>query len=179
MNADVSCRIGWAEDAPALAAVQVAAWRASYAGLLPEEVLVSMDADRLAPGWAQSLTTPPEARHRVLVALAGPRLVGFVLTTPASDPDLDPIAVGEVTDLTVSPAELGRGHGSRLMQAAVDTLRADRFVRAVTWLPSTADEQRRFWTAAGWEPDGAHRTLDLTGDGSTTVRQVRLHTALA
>jgi hypothetical protein len=65
------------------------------------------------------------------------------------------------------------------MQACVDTLRADRFTRAVTWLPATADDLRAFLAGAGWAPDGAHRTLDLTGDGSVTVKQVRLHTSLA
>jgi hypothetical protein len=49
----------------------------------------------------------------------------------------------------------------------------------VTWLPASADELRAFLTGAGWAPDGAHRTLDLTGDGSVTVKQVRLHTSLA
>lgn len=64
------------------------------------------------------------------------------------------------------------------MQACADTLRADRFARAVTWLPATADDLRTFLTEAGWAPDGAHRTLDLTGDGTVTVKQVRLHTSL-
>jgi hypothetical protein len=31
---------------------------------------------------------------------------------------------------------------------------------------------------AGWAPDGAHRELDLRGDGAVRVKQVRLHTAL-
>jgi hypothetical protein len=60
----------------------------------------------------------------------------------------------------------------------VDTLVADRFTRGVTWLQAADDGLRSFLTEAGWGPDGAHRTLDLLGDGSTTVRQVRLHTAL-
>jgi hypothetical protein len=60
----------------------------------------------------------------------------------------------------------------------VDTLRADRFGRATTWLPATDDVRREFLTQAGWAPDGAHRELDLHGDGSVLVRQVRLHTDL-
>lgn len=178
MSADVSCRIAWGDDAPALAQVQVEAWRSSYVDLLPAEVLDALDADTALEGWRQVLRAAPDARNRVLVALERSRPTGYVLTGPGTDPDLDPVAVGEISDLTVSPAERGRGHGSRLMQAAVDTLRADRFVRAVTWLPTTDDAQRRFWTDAGWAADGAHRTLDLTGDGSTLVRQVRLATGL-
>jgi hypothetical protein len=49
----------------------------------------------------------------------------------------------------------------------------------VLWLHSTDDERRTFVTAAGWAADGAHRELDLRGDGEVLVRQVRLHTDLA
>ncbi|HEY6931861.1 MAG TPA: GNAT family N-acetyltransferase [Marmoricola sp.] len=178
-GADLSVRVAWADDAAAMAAVQVRAWRRSYDGLLPADVLDGLDEHTIAAGWQQSLVRPPDARNRVLVALERNTVTGFALTGPAADPDCDPVADGEVTDLTVDPAKRGQGHGSRLMQACVDTLRADRFTRAVTWLPATADDLRAFLAGAGWAPDGAHRTLDLTGDGSVTVKQVRLHTSLA
>src|SRR4051794_17333522 len=177
-GADVSVRIAWAEDAPAIAAVQVRAWRSSYAEVLPGEVLDGLRPDDLAAGWEQSLGRPTDARNRVLVALERNLVTGFVVTGPAGDPDCDPVKVGELTDLTVDPHKRGAGHGSRLLQAGVDTLVADRFARAVTWLPAEADDVRAFLTDAGWGPDGAHRTLDLLGDGTTTVKQVRLHTAL-
>jgi ribosomal protein S18 acetylase RimI-like enzyme len=177
-SADVSARIAWAEDAPAIAAVQVRAWRASYAGLLPDEVLTGLDADQMAEGWRQALARPDDARNRVLVALERNLVTGFLVTGPATDPDCDPDSVGELADLTVDPHKRHAGHGSRLMQAGIDTLKADRFTRAVTWLAAQDDEARGFLTAAGWAPDGAHRTLDLTGDGTVQVKQVRLHTDL-
>ena len=178
ITADVSARIAWAEDAPAIAAVQVRAWRASYADLLPAEVLAALDADQIAEGWRHALGEPHDARNRVLVALERNLVTGFLVTGPSSDPDSDPVATGELADLTVDPHKRGAGHGSRLLQAGADTLVADRFTHAVMWLPANDDSLRAFLTSAGWGPDGAHRTLDLMGDGSTTVKQVRLHTAL-
>ena len=53
---------------------------------------------------------------------------------------------------------------------------ADRFTRAVLWAVATDDALRKFLTDAGWAPDTAHRELDLDGDGTTRVKQVRLHT---
>jgi GNAT superfamily N-acetyltransferase len=79
----------------------------------------------------------------------------------------------------VDPAHTRRGHGSRLLQACADTLRADRFGTALTWLTADDDARRRFLTGAGWGADGAHRELDLHGDGSVRVKQVRLHTDLS
>ena len=75
------------------------------------------------------------------------------------------MADGALAELTLDPGERGKGHGSRLLQAAVDTLVADRFTRAVTWLLAGDDDQRRFLTEAGWAADGAHRELDLDGSG--------------
>lgn len=177
-TADVSCRVAWAEDARGIAEVQVRAWRESYADLFPAEVLASMDPEQIAAVWHQSLTRPQDARNRVLVALERNRIVGFAVTGPTADDDSDPIGDGEIAEFAVDPGDQRLGHGSRLLQACVDTLVADRFTRGLCWLNSTDDAKRAFLTAAGWAADGAHRELDLHGDGSVTVKQVRLHTAL-
>ena len=110
--------------------------------------------------WRDALARPADARHRVLVALERNRVVGFAITTPATDPDCDPVTDGELMELTVDAGERGKGHGSRLLQAAVDTMVADRFTRAVTWLVADDDALRAFLTDAGWAPDTAHRELD-------------------
>jgi GNAT superfamily N-acetyltransferase len=177
-TADVSVRVGWPADAAGIAEVQVAAWRQELADVLPADLLESMDAERFAATWHASMVTPEDARNRVLVALERNTLRGFAVTTPSPDPDSDPVADGELTELVVDPGHRGAGHGSRLLHACVDTLRADRFARATCWVSATDDERRRFLTGAGWAPDGAHRELDLHGDGTVRVKQVRLHTDL-
>jgi GNAT superfamily N-acetyltransferase len=176
-SADVSVRVAWADDAEAIAGIQARAWATSYAGLVPAAgELRQADFAQL---WEAALARPADARHRALVALERNRVVGFAITTPTTDPDCDPATDGELMELTVEATERGKGHGSRLLQAAIDTMVADGFTRAVTWLLADDDAQRRFLTDAGWAPDSAHRTLDLDGTGATQVRQVRLHTALA
>jgi GNAT superfamily N-acetyltransferase len=177
-SADVSVRVGWAADAQGIATVQVKAWRRELGDLLPDEVLATMDADQFAASWQASMSTPQDARNRVLVALERNTLRGFAVTTPSPDPDSDPIADGEVVELVVDPDHRRGGHGSRLLHACVDTLRADKFVRATCWVNTADDVRRRFLAESGWAPDGAHRELDLYGDGSIVVKQVRLHTDL-
>ena len=177
-TADVSVRIAWADDAPGIAEVQVRAWRQAYAGVLPDEVLAAMDPADFAVAWHASLNKPKDARNRVLVALERNTIRGFAVNGPTPDPDCDPVADGELSEFTIDPEHTRAGHGSRLVQACADTLRADKFKRAVLWLNSTDDILRGFLTEAGWAADGAHRELDLHGDGSVTVKQVRLHTDL-
>ena len=176
-TADVSVRIAWADDAAAVAGLQACAWRTTYAGVLPDEAL-ALDPEATSAAWAGALRSPGDARNRVLVALERNRVVGFAVISPATDPDCDPVADAELQELVVDPDERGKGHGSRLLQAVVDTMQADRFTRAVTWTLAGADDLRRFLTEAGWGADTAHRELDLDGSGSTVVKQVRLHTAI-
>ena len=121
-TSDVSARVAWADDAAAIAAVQVRAWRTSYVDLLPGEVLAALEVEEIADVWRTALSRPADARQRVLVALERNLVTGFVVTGPATDPDCDPLATGEMADLLVDPHKRGAGHGSRLLQAAADTL---------------------------------------------------------
>jgi GNAT superfamily N-acetyltransferase len=176
--ADVSVRAAAPSDAEAVARVQHAAWRDAYTDLLPEDVLAAVASPEAAERWRQAVTAPPSPRHRVLVALAGPEVVGFTAFGPAEDPDLDAAVDAELHALCVRPDRTREGHGSRLINAAVDHLRDDGFLRAHTWLGSADDVLRGFLVGSGWDADGAHRSLDLRGDGDVVVPQVRLHTGI-
>lgn len=170
-TADVSVRLAWGDDAAAIAEVQLACWQADFGDTLNETPAV----DDIAASWHQSLVRPPEARNRVLVALDRNRVVGFAVLMPGTDPDCDPIRDGELVEWQVLPGERRRGHGSRLLQAAVDTLAADRFSRGLIWLMTTDDTRMRFLQEAGWAADGAHR--ELATDDDVRLKQVRWHTA--
>ncbi|MDQ4084903.1 MAG: GNAT family N-acetyltransferase [Actinomycetota bacterium] len=177
-TADVSVRAAWAADAEAIADVQIRAWRHGYARLLPDTLLAALDRTAFAAQWSETIIRPAQARNRVLVALDRATVVGFALTAVADDPDADPARDGQVAEFVVDPDHRRAGHGSRLVQACADTLRADGLTRATIWVTASDDALREFLAEAGWAPDGAHRELDLTGDGSTRVKQVRLHTDL-
>ena len=176
-GADLSVRVAWSDDAPAIANIQVTAWRLSFQGVLPQALQDQLDETEVAAGWAEAMTRPPDPRNRVLVGLERNRVRGFCVTGPSPDPDADPSQTGELSDLTISPDHLAQGHGSRLVQAAVDTMVADRFKLANVWINSNADAMRVFLEGAGWAPDGAHRTLEPIADGAP-VKQVRLHAAI-
>lgn len=174
-TADVSARLAWPDDAAAIVQVQLAAWRA--AAVAPAAALDALDPADLISRWTTIISTPADARMRVLVALARADIRGFALVHPSYDPDSDPIADGEIGEFIVDPSHQRAGHGSRLLQAAVDTLVADTFTRALWWVGTSDDVLRSFVTESGWEPDSAHR--ELADDSGATIKQIRLHTALA
>lgn len=176
--ADRSVRVAWADDAIAIGSIQARAWRETYAPVLPTELLDQIDAGAFAERWRTAIATPPTAKHRVLVALERNTVTGFAATAPSEDPDAG-AGDGEIVAFHIDPAAFGAGHGSRLLAAAADTLRADGFTHARFWVVVRDDALRAFLEPAGWAPDGAHRELDLTGDGTAQLKQLRLHTDLS
>jgi GNAT superfamily N-acetyltransferase len=165
------------QDATRIAELQIGTWRDAYGHLLPASVLGELDLASAIEAWSAAAEMPPTPRHHLLVAVdtATDTVVGFAALTPASDTDAQP-SDGEIAVLLVDPEQARLGHGSRLLAASVDVLRADGCTRAVTWLLTQDDSSRALLTSAGWGADGSTRALEAP-DGHP-VRQLRLHTDL-
>lgn len=172
-----SVRLALPAESWEIAAVQRRVWGES-GDPANRALLASIDLETMAGAWHGAIARPPQARFRVLVAVAADgRLVGLATTLPSQDPDADTRVDGAIEELAVDPSARHRGHGSRLVNACVDTLRADGFARARHWLRSDDDVLRAFLTGAGWAPDGAHREIGAADD-SVRIKQIRLHTAI-
>ncbi|NJC68260.1 GNAT family N-acetyltransferase [Planosporangium thailandense] len=177
------------DEAGEIARIQLTTWQVAYRRLIPRQVLDELDAGWLAERWREAITAPPSPRHRVLIAIeqaedssqATAHPVGFLAAGPADEaalaPGEEPLAVDvvAVTDLLVEPRWGRRGHGSRLLAAAVDLWRSDGFQTAVAWAYDRDPATRGFLGSAGWEPDGARRALDVD---DLLVPQLRLHVDL-
>ena len=105
------------------------------------------------------------------------RLVWFATSGQRVDHDAEAGRDGEVDQFWIDPPARRNGHGSRLLNACADTLRADGFAQARWWVLTADVPLRRFLAVAGWEPDGAARTIG-DDDGEVTLEQLRLHTSL-
>jgi GNAT superfamily N-acetyltransferase len=177
--ADVSVRAARPDDVAEIARIQLDTWRAAYAQIVPAAVLGSLSAEIAQDAWRQAVTAPPSPQHRVLVAQERDLRVGFVAFGPADDlqpEDPDPATTLALGPLLVEPRWGRRGHGSRLLAAAVEHARGDGMARAIAWIPERDAASREFFVSAGWAPDGLARALD-TGAGE--LREIRLHASLA
>lgn len=175
---DAGVRAARPSDSDALGDIHARAWQASYGELLPDRAAAALAPQSLAQSWHAAVTQPPSPSHRVLVATSGQSVVGFAALSPATDADSDPATQAELLVLLVDPAHVREGHGSRLLNAAADTLRDAGFTMLRMWVPEADEERRTFLQDAGFAADGAARLLDAAGDGTTTVREVRLSAAL-
>ena len=171
-------------DVADLARIQVERWRVGYAGLVPAEVLGELTsgeaAGRWRGQWAESIEAPPSSRHHVMVAVGtsaggGRGVAGFAAFGPASDPDRWPGTDGELYELAVDPERAGRGHGSRLLNAAVATMAEDEFGTVYAWVLEGDGGARGFLESAGWAADGARKVLDM----GASVPMIRMHAGIA
>ncbi len=126
------------EDAAALARVHVASWQGAYRGLVPDEVLDSLDVE----DW-----TLRKARHlgdgaAMWIADEG---LGFAHAGRSRDDD----GLGELYALYVHPERFGRGLGLALLRT-VEAWLDDRYVKAELWVLTGNTRARRFYEAAGW-----------------------------
>lgn len=170
-TADAKVRLARTTDAPAVAAATIDSWHASYADLLPASVLDGLDLGTATARWRAAIEEPGE--NLMFVACVGDKVAGYATAGPGDGPG------AELGEIVVRPEERRRGHGSRLLSAAVEHLHARGFTSVLTWTMADDEARQEFFTSAGFAPDGVGRVLDLDGSGTTTVRQVRWSAALA
>ena len=171
-TADASVRSATVNDAPAVGHVQALVWQEAYDGIVPPQVHAAFDPQAFATAWRDSLRRPPEGVHRLLVACAADQVVGFAAIGPSQDPDGGQ-TTGEVTAVGVHPHHRRQGHGSRLLNAAVDILREAGAEHVAAWCLVEHEAVRSFLTGSGLRPDGAFRDRVVSPD-EDTAREVRL-----
>ncbi|MBW8171730.1 GNAT family N-acetyltransferase [Ornithinimicrobium sp. Arc0846-15] len=158
--------------------VQATVYAESFQGILPEATLAQFDAGEFGSIWRTSMKNPPTPAHRVLVACAGDQVVGFAAIGPATDDDdAAPEKAGEILALAVHPDARRQGHGSRLLNAIADTLRAHNHETVLAWVPQGDEVTRGFLRLGGLDPDEAWRERDIDGSGAT-LREVRVWASL-
>lgn len=165
--ATASVRPATDDDVEAIVTVQATTWRTAYAGIVPDAALDGLTGDAAREAWRDAVHAG--GGFHLLVAVEGEATVGFCAA--AYYEGADGLSIAEISTLLVEPRWARRGHGGRLLAAAAQALREHGSERGRAWVPEADTASRAFYARAGWEPDGAVRTLD-TGDG--TLREVRV-----
>lgn len=151
---ELSVRIARPEDADQLATVFIDAWRDAYRGVVDDAIIDALQHPDIA-SWLRNLVANTAAR--TFLAEKDHEVLGF---TRFGD-DTDVPARGHVFALYVSPSAGRQGVGRRLLERAMDEL-DPMSTRAITlWVFEENHRARKFYEAAGFEPDGAARVEDL------------------
>lgn len=139
----VTVRHATPADAPALADLHVAVWRATYAGLAPPEAVARLDAAHRLRGWQAALADP--ARITLLAERDG-AVIGLVSAGPPSDPVFGPR--GEVKHLYVAAPARRLGLGRQLLNRARAALARAGFAGTGLGVVRENAAARAFYAAA-------------------------------
>lgn len=138
-------------DAAGIAAVQVAAWRATYPRLIPEALLAQMTLARQVPRWRAMLSEGTDGAHHV-TEIAG-RIAGFVSTGAPRDDTLRGLgARGEIRALYVHPDCVRQGLGRQLFHPAAAGLAARGMTPFGLWVIAGNDRAAAFYRRLGGRP---------------------------
>lgn len=160
------------EDAPLVAAIRVASWRAAYHDVVPVSVLAGMTARDESAEFARAIAEREALGARTWIAEREGAAVGYVAAGPARDDDVP--GAGEVYGLYALPDVWGLGAGRAMTRTACGWLAARGYGVAVLWAFEGNDRGRRFYDRGGWTIDGAKRA----GERWAEVPEVRYRLGL-
>lgn len=139
--------------------MHVRAWRAAYAGILPDELLAALSVERRTASWRDLLA---RADQVTLLVEEGGSIAGFCS-----------LSAGEVTALYVDPARWRHGLGGTLLREALTAAGEDR--DPVVWVLRANEAAIRFYEQFGFVLDGAEKRVPVGPEGAQAEPlQVRL-----
>jgi Acetyltransferases len=162
-------------DARAIAALHIRSWQWAYRNLLPAEYLQRIEAslEQRTKAHYAALANPSKRQRRWVAEYNG-TLAGFAFTDTSNDPDATP-EIAQVEALYLAPEAAGKGIGRALFSYTVAELRRQGYGQATLWVLKNNQHARKFYTSAGWLPDGQTKVEERPG---VTLQEVRYHTLL-
>lgn len=145
------------DDAVALARVHIDSWRSAYRGLVPDSHLDSLDYERHAQRFRESLGRNAEESY---LAEQDGEVLGFLTLGGCRGTDVDQKATGEIWGIYLAPGHWRKGIGSMLCRYGERILTLRGYLAATLWVFAGNDQARRFYEAMGFTADGASRTFN-------------------
>ncbi len=160
-----------ADDARAIAQVNVRSWQQAYKGLMPDAFLAGLSVDKREASWRQWIGQPNCA---TLVARAATgQICGYVAYARSRDADHTP-GTAEIVAIYVDPDHWHGGTGTRLLDRASAEIAALGFLRTTLWVLAQNTRAIRFYARHGFRPDACPAvTIEVGGTQLQELRHVR------
>lgn len=144
---DISIRPAVAEDAASIAEVHVESWQSTYAGILPDKILLNLDSNQHEARWWRHVLGRFRRNHFVYVAETGDGdIAGFASAGPSRHPTLPYRA--EVYTIYLRDDFHGVGAGRQLFASTVAAVSEARGPSVIVWCLS-GNPSRYFYEAMG------------------------------
>lgn len=133
-------------DAAAIGRIHVESWRATYAGIVPDEYLAALSTERRAEQWRAGLANA-ESRSIVLVGELRPgEVVGFASCGPEREGLVS--YPGELYAIYLLQEAQGHGLGRALLETAARHMAESGYEAWMCWVLAD-NPSRHFYEAMG------------------------------
>jgi GNAT superfamily N-acetyltransferase len=156
---NVQIRPALADDAAAMARVQITGWRTAYRGIFPDDVLDRADAEAATDKWRQRLAAP-DAVAFVAVASSGIAAIAAG-GPPAKEPRLD--FGPELYSLYLLPEWRRRGIGRQLLATIFSAFLGNGAEAAYLWCLAGNQDGRSFYARLGGAEMGSAERPSVGG----------------
>ncbi|MEN6339821.1 MAG: GNAT family N-acetyltransferase [Clostridiaceae bacterium] len=153
----VTIRQAAREDAPVIARIINASWRAAYAGIVPQDALVTLSDEKKQSQLAAGLDRFPEMRYYVLEADGIP--FGAASLHPTHDTDLPNTA--EFSFFYLLPDCWRSGYGTLLLVHLEHEAKTRGFLRLCCWTLAENVRAIAFYEKHGFRIDGARQVVTI------------------
>ena len=164
----VTLRDATRADVPAIAAMHLASWRATYASITPPGFMKSITLEGRIKRWERAFTPPASETAATTVAVDASRVVGVCSFGSRGEPKAP--RAGEIYSLHVDPDSIRAGIGRMLLDDALGRLLTRGFTSVFLWVLRDNANARGFYEARGWSLTGEERADDRSGFAIAEVR---------
>ena len=171
----LTVRVATRDDAASITRVRIDTWRAAYAGLMAQEILDAMDAERETERRLARWDEMHDELHACdLLAEIDGVAAGWASIGPSIDGDRP--RDGQVYAIYARPEHWSRGVGHALLVTAERRLRSSGFRKAHLWVLDGNERAAAFYERHGWREDGATMTDErrIAGTGHTLLERRRI-----
>lgn len=169
----VHVRTARSDDARAMASVFIEAWRGAYRGIVDDVVIDSWQPEEVTK-WMEELIASTTA-HTLVAEFEPGQIAGFT----RFGVDEEELESGHIFALYVAPSAGGHGVGRSLLDRALAFIDPHSSRPVTLWVFEKNQRARRFYTAAGFVPDGASRVEAAFGAPEIKMRRDPLATGLS
>jgi RimJ/RimL family protein N-acetyltransferase len=144
-------------DAKVLGEIHSLSWKATYKGIVPDEVLSSITSEKRQRYFEKALT---EGWEEDAIIFKDNKAVGLICIGKCRDMDKEDYC-GEIWGIYLLPEYWNKGIGYELINWGLDELKKRNYKKVTLWVLEENLNARRFYEKIGFQHDGAAKEITI------------------
>lgn len=145
------------EDAKILGEIHSQAWKVAYKGIVPDEILDNITAEKRQKYFEKALT---EGWEEDAIIFNGNKALGLICIGKCRDADKDG-SYGEIWGIYLLPEYWKKGIGSELIYWGLAELKKRNYDKVTLWVLEDNLNARKFYEDIGFEHDGTIKEITI------------------